>query len=162
ALARAQALDDAEPGFVGQGMEEPREAGEIGSGGCCHRASYISRGPDLSTPSPPLTPPPPYRPPAAPAAPPVPAAPLRVHLPFAPVSPRVHAALALVQLLFASLAIFGRVILLSLPAGALVLVRIVGAAVVLLAVQAASGRPWISDRRDVAKLAGLGILGVAC
>ena len=29
ALAGAQALDDAEPGFVGQGMEQPREAGEI-------------------------------------------------------------------------------------------------------------------------------------
>jgi drug/metabolite transporter (DMT)-like permease len=78
------------------------------------------------------------------------------------VSPRVHAALVLVQVLFATLAIFGRVILQTVPAGALVLVRIVGAAIVLLAVQAASGQPWVSDRRDVAKLALLGFLGVAC
>lgn len=77
-------------------------------------------------------------------------------------SPRVHAALVLVQLLFATLAIFGRIILQSVAPGALVLVRITGAAAVLLVVQAASGRAWISDRRDVAKLAVLGILGVAC
>ena len=83
-------------------------------------------------------------------------------LTFPPVSPRVHAALVVVQVLFASLAIFGRVILQTVPAGALVLVRITGAAAVLLAVQAASGRPWVSDRRDVAKLALLGLLGVSC
>lgn len=77
-------------------------------------------------------------------------------------SPRVHVALVVVQVLFASLAIFGRVILETVPAGALVLARVAGAAVVLLAVQAASGRAWVSDRRDVARLALLGLLGVAC
>lgn len=74
----------------------------------------------------------------------------------------VHAALVLVQLLFASLAIVGRLILPTVPAGALVLARVGGAALVLLLVQAASGRPWVKDPKEIAKLAVLGILGVAC
>lgn len=77
-------------------------------------------------------------------------------------SSRVHAALVAVQLLFASLAIVGRIILQTVPPGALVLVRITGAALVLVAVQAASGRPWVRDRGDVLRLAVLGVLGVSC
>lgn len=75
---------------------------------------------------------------------------------------RVHAALVLVQILFASLAIAGRVVLQTVPPGALVLVRIVGAAVVLVAVQGATGRGRVTSRRDVRRLAVLGLLGVAC
>lgn len=77
-------------------------------------------------------------------------------------SSRVHAALVAVQLLFASLAIVGRIVLQTVPPGALVLVRITGAALVLVAVQAASGRPWVRDRGDVLRLAVLGVLGVSC
>ena len=77
-------------------------------------------------------------------------------------SSRVHAALVAVQILFASLAIFGRIILQTVPPGALVLLRITGAAMALLAIQAASGRRWVRDRRDVAHLALLGVMGVSC
>jgi drug/metabolite transporter (DMT)-like permease len=78
------------------------------------------------------------------------------------VSAAVHLALVLVQLLFASLAIVGRVLFETVPAGAVLLVRITGAAAVMLTVQALSGRRWITDPRELGKLAVLGVLGVGC
>ena len=47
----------------------------------------------------------------------------------------VHLLLFLVQILFASLAITGKIVLRDFPAGSIVLFRVVGAAVVLLAGQ---------------------------
>lgn len=65
------------------------------------------------------------------------------------------------QLLFASLAIVGRYVLPEFPAGGLMLARVVGAAGVLVAVNAIRGGPWVTDRRDLLALAGLGTLGIA-
>ena len=76
-------------------------------------------------------------------------------------TPLVHVALAVVQLLFASLAIVGRYVLPEFPAGGLMLARVVGAAGVLVAVNAIRGGPWVTDRRDLLALAGLGTLGIA-
>ncbi|MBA2627380.1 MAG: DMT family transporter [Gemmatimonadales bacterium] len=73
----------------------------------------------------------------------------------------VHLALIVVQILFASLAIAGRYVLREFPAGALVLFRVVGAAIVLLLVNAIAGGHPIRNRRHVADLALLGLLGVA-
>jgi drug/metabolite transporter (DMT)-like permease len=73
----------------------------------------------------------------------------------------VHLALVAVQLLFASLAIAGRYVLPHFPAGALVCFRVLGAAVVLFLVNAAVGGSWIRDRRDLFRLAVLGMLGIA-
>ena len=73
----------------------------------------------------------------------------------------VHVALILVQVLFASLAIAGRYVLREFPAGALVLCRVVGAAVVLLVVYLVSGGERIRLRRHVLDFAMLGLLGVA-
>ena len=73
----------------------------------------------------------------------------------------VHLALVAVQLLFASLAIAGRYVLPHFPAGALVSFRVLGAAVVLFLVNAAVGGSWIRDRRDLLRLAVLGMLGIA-
>lgn len=75
--------------------------------------------------------------------------------------PRVHFALVLVQLLFVTLAIAGRYVLAEFPAGGLMLVRVVGAAAVLLAVLALRGGPWVRDRRDLVTLLVLGLLGIA-
>ncbi|HEX7336358.1 MAG TPA: DMT family transporter [Gemmatimonadales bacterium] len=75
--------------------------------------------------------------------------------------PLVHLVLVVVQLLFASLAIAGRFVLPHFPAGALVTVRVLGAAVVLLALNAALGGRWVRDRRDLLRLAVLGMLGIA-
>jgi drug/metabolite transporter (DMT)-like permease len=66
-----------------------------------------------------------------------------------------------VQLLFASLAIAGRFVLPHFPAGALVCVRVLGATVVLFLVNAATGGQWVQDRRDLLRLAVLGMLGIA-
>lgn len=66
-----------------------------------------------------------------------------------------------VQLLFASLAIAGRFVLPHFPAGALVTVRVLGATLVLLALNAASDGGWVRDRRDLLHLAVLGMLGIA-
>jgi drug/metabolite transporter (DMT)-like permease len=74
---------------------------------------------------------------------------------------RVHLALILVQLLFVTLAIAGRYVLASFPAGGLMLVRVVGAATVLLGVLALRGGPWVRDRRDLATLLLLGLVGIA-
>ena len=76
-------------------------------------------------------------------------------------APAVHAALVTVQVLFASLAIAGRYVLPHFPAGALVTVRVVGAAVVLVAVNALAGGARVRDRGDLLQLAVLGWLGIA-
>lgn len=73
----------------------------------------------------------------------------------------VHLALVAVQLLFASLAIAGRFVLPHFPAGALVCFRVLGATLVLFLVNAAVGGRWIRDRRDLLRLAVLGLLGIA-
>ncbi len=73
----------------------------------------------------------------------------------------VHLALVVVQLLFASLAIAGRFVLPHFPAGALVCFRVLGATLVLFLVNAAVGGRWIQDRRDLLRLAVLGLLGIA-
>jgi drug/metabolite transporter (DMT)-like permease len=66
-----------------------------------------------------------------------------------------------VQLLFASLAIAGRFVLPHFPAGALVCFRVLGATAVLFLVSAATGGQWVRDRRDLLRLAVLGMLGIA-
>jgi drug/metabolite transporter (DMT)-like permease len=66
-----------------------------------------------------------------------------------------------VQLLFASLAIAGRYVLPRFPAGALVCFRVLGATAVLFLVNAATGGRWVRDRRDLLRLAVLGMLGIA-
>ncbi len=66
-----------------------------------------------------------------------------------------------VQLLFASLAIAGRFVLPHFPAGALVTVRVLGATLVLLALNSATGGGRVHDRRDLLQLAVLGMLGIA-
>jgi drug/metabolite transporter (DMT)-like permease len=77
------------------------------------------------------------------------------------VQPLVHLALVVVQLLFASLAIAGRFVLPHFPAGALVTVRVLGATLVLFALNVATEREWVRDRRDLLQLAVLGMLGIA-
>ena len=76
-------------------------------------------------------------------------------------SPAVPLTLIIVQVLFASLAIAGRYVLPEFPAGLLVTVRVLGAAAVLLAVNALRGGPWVTNRRDLLSLAVLGTLGIA-
>jgi drug/metabolite transporter (DMT)-like permease len=73
----------------------------------------------------------------------------------------VHLTLVIVQLLFASLAIAGRIVLPHFPPGALVCLRVFGAAAVLLVVNAVGGGSWVRDRRDLLRLAVLGLLGIA-
>jgi drug/metabolite transporter (DMT)-like permease len=77
------------------------------------------------------------------------------------VQPLVHLSLVVVQLLFASLAIAGRFVLPHFPPGALVTVRVLGATLVLLAVNALIGGSWVRNRRDLLRLAILGMLGIA-
>jgi drug/metabolite transporter (DMT)-like permease len=77
------------------------------------------------------------------------------------VQPVVHLALVVVQLLFASLAITGRFVLPHFPPGALVCFRILGATAVLFILNAATGGTWVGDRRDLGRLAVLGMLGIA-
>jgi drug/metabolite transporter (DMT)-like permease len=72
----------------------------------------------------------------------------------------VHLLLFVVQILFASLAIIGKIVLRDFPAGSIVLFRVVGAAIVLLLVNLLWNRRWVRDRRDLVKLAVLGLLGV--
>lgn len=69
-------------------------------------------------------------------------------------------ALVLVQVMFASLAVVGRLILPVVPAGALVTFRILGAATALLTFNAVRGGPWLSDRRVLGRIALAGLLGV--
>lgn len=75
--------------------------------------------------------------------------------------PLAHLALVVVQLLFASLAIAGRFVLPHFPAGALVTVRVLGATLVLLALNIATGSSRVRDPRDLLHLAVLGMLGIA-
>jgi drug/metabolite transporter (DMT)-like permease len=72
----------------------------------------------------------------------------------------VHLLLFLVQILFASLAIVGKIVLRDFPAGSIVLFRVVGAAGVLFLVNLIWTRRWVRDRRDLLGLAVLGLLGV--
>ncbi len=75
--------------------------------------------------------------------------------------PLVHLALVVVQLLFASLAIAGRFVLPLFPAGVLVTVRVLGATLVLLALNTILGGRWVWDWRDLLRLATLAMLGIA-
>src|SRR5207253_6926379 len=81
--------------------------------------------------------------------------------PVSPAKPLVHLALVVVQLLFASLAIAGRFVLPHFPAGALVCFRVLGATAVLCLINAATRGAWVRDRRDLLRLAVLGMLGIA-
>jgi drug/metabolite transporter (DMT)-like permease len=67
----------------------------------------------------------------------------------------------LVQFLFATLAVSGRLVLPRFPAGALVCFRVLGATAVLGGVNHLRGGSWVSDRRDLLKLALLGLTGIA-
>lgn len=71
-----------------------------------------------------------------------------------------HFALILVQVLFASLAVVGRIILPAVPAAVLVTFRIGGAALAMLAVLRFKNGPWIRDRRELGRIALAGCLGV--
>lgn len=71
-----------------------------------------------------------------------------------------HLVLILVQVLFASLAVVGRIILPAVPAAVLVTFRIGGAALALFAVLRFKGGPWIRDRRELGRIALAGCLGV--
>jgi drug/metabolite transporter (DMT)-like permease len=73
----------------------------------------------------------------------------------------VHLTLVAVQFLFASLAVAGRIVLPRFPAGALVCFRVFGASAVLLVLNAVTGGSWVKDRRDLFRLAVLGLLGIA-
>lgn len=55
----------------------------------------------------------------------------------------------------------GRFVLHELPAGGLVLMRVLGASLVLVAINWLRGGPWVRGRRDLAWLALLGLLGIA-
>lgn len=72
----------------------------------------------------------------------------------------VHAALITVQLLFAALALAGRFVLAEFPAGALIMLRVLGAGVLLMLIQWWRGGRWVTDRRHLLELAGLGLLGI--
>lgn len=71
-----------------------------------------------------------------------------------------HLVLILVQVLFASLAVVGRIILPAVPAAVLVTFRIGGAALAMFAVLRFKGGPWIRDRRELGRIALAGCLGV--
>ncbi|HEU5357902.1 MAG TPA: DMT family transporter, partial [Gemmatimonadales bacterium] len=72
----------------------------------------------------------------------------------------VHLALIAVQVLFSSLAIAGKYVLGEVPPVVLVLARVTGAACVLLVVHRTSGAARVTDRMDLLRLCGLGILGI--
>lgn len=71
-----------------------------------------------------------------------------------------HLALILVQVMFASLAVVGRLILPDVPAGVLVTIRILGAALAMYLVLKLRGGPWVTDRRELGRIAAAGLLGV--
>jgi len=71
-----------------------------------------------------------------------------------------HLALILVQVLFASLAVVGRLVLPFVPPGVLVACRILGAALALLLFNLFRRGPWISDRAVLARIAVCAWLGV--
>jgi drug/metabolite transporter (DMT)-like permease len=66
-----------------------------------------------------------------------------------------------VQFLFATLAISGRIVLPRFPAGALVCLRVLGATTVLGGVNYVRRGSWVSNRRDLLRLALLGLAGIA-
>lgn len=63
--------------------------------------------------------------------------------------------------MFASLAIVGRYVLPHVPAGVLVCLRVIGAAGALGAINAATGGSRVRDRRDLLRIALLGLLGIS-
>jgi len=73
----------------------------------------------------------------------------------------VHLTLVLVQFLFASLAIAGRIVLPRFPPGVLVCFRVFGATAVLLILNFLAGGTWVRNLRDLWRLAILGLLGIA-
>lgn len=70
------------------------------------------------------------------------------------------AALLAVQLLFGSLPVIAKVVLVEVPAAALVGIRVLIAALVLLAFQVYRKRVWLRNRADYLRLAILGFFGV--
>lgn len=72
----------------------------------------------------------------------------------------VHAALILVQMLFVTLAIAGRFVLPEFPATVLIVFRVVGAGVLLAALNWARGGAWAKSWRDLAGMAVLGLFGI--
>jgi drug/metabolite transporter (DMT)-like permease len=70
------------------------------------------------------------------------------------------AALLTVQLLFGSLPVIAKPILNVIPSSALVGIRVLIAAIILLALQAYRKRIWLNVRRDYFRLAILGFFGV--
>lgn len=72
----------------------------------------------------------------------------------------VHLALVVVQILFSGLAIVGRFVLPEFPATALIVLRVAGAAAVLLVVHLLRRGTWVTDRRDLMQLGLLGLLGI--
>lgn len=72
----------------------------------------------------------------------------------------VHVVLIVVQALFATLAIAAKLALRELPASALIVLRVSGAAVTLLALRRLAGIPGVRGRRDLARLALYSLLGV--
>lgn len=72
----------------------------------------------------------------------------------------VHLALIAVQVLFSSLAIAGKYVLGQVPPVVLVLARVTGAAGVLLMVHRTSGKARVTDKADLVRLFGLGVLGI--
>lgn len=72
----------------------------------------------------------------------------------------VHAALISVQFGFATLAVVGKLAFRHIPPDGVVFARVLAAALVFLAWQAAAGRPLLVARADWARVAGLALLGV--
>lgn len=62
--------------------------------------------------------------------------------------------------MFASLAIAGKYVLREFPPAALVLARVSGAALVLMVANLAWRGEWLQDRRELARIAWLAVLGV--
>ena len=72
----------------------------------------------------------------------------------------VHLVLILVQVLFSSLAITGKFVLGEVPAPALVLARVIGAALVLTAAHRLTRGTEVRERGDLLRLLWLGALGI--
>jgi drug/metabolite transporter (DMT)-like permease len=72
----------------------------------------------------------------------------------------VHLALATVQFLFASLTVVAKFVLPSISPAGIVFFRIAGSAVAFFVLQRTLVRERVTDRRDLAALAGLALIGV--
>ena len=72
----------------------------------------------------------------------------------------VHLALATVQFLFASLTVVAKFVLPSISPTGIVFFRVAGSAVAFYALQRTLVRERVTDRRDLAALAGLAVIGV--